>query len=497
MESWQKLGSFISRNMIVVVPLCLAAGICLPGFFIPFKPYISAMFAVITFQGSLSNDFGNLRRTFLHPLPMISALAISQVFMPLLACALGHLFFTDTDLICGIVLEYSVPIAVTATMWVSLYNGDMSLTLGTVLISTCLAPLTIPATLQLLMGATVHVDAVDMIVDMLWMIVIPALLGTALNDQSYGRANKELSPVLAPLARILTILVITTNSTSLHDFILNLTPELMGVLALIAVLAASGYVWGFLMAKALHLKRDPSVSMTFCCAMKNISAGAIIAQAYFPSITLFPVMTGTLFSQFFAALFGKLFGTVFARMQVEEAKSDAASKVQGIEARYGKDIYVCQVAFGGETSAIRIDTFGSFHGIFVPMLSSKNNYTSLVPDTFDKEGYQAMGKAFNAYLKNFLETGNPNGEGLATWDAWDSERKESMVFDADDTDALIGMADVHTSYDDILAAMDADTTVPDALKKLVATNDMAGRWFSAANDAHYGAPDFWDIPYTD
>lgn len=60
----------------------------------------------------------------------------------------------------------------------------MSLTLGTVLISTCLAPLTIPATLQLLMGATVHVDAVDMIVDMLWMIAIPALLGTALNDQS-------------------------------------------------------------------------------------------------------------------------------------------------------------------------------------------------------------------------------------------------------------------------------------------------------------------------
>ena len=167
-----------------------------------------------------------------------------------------------------------------------------------------------------------------------------------------------------------------------------------------------------------------------------------------------------------------------------------------MDSRYGKDIYVCQVAFGGETSAVRIDTFGSFHGICVPMLSSKNNYTSLVPDTFDKEGYQAMGKAFNAYLKNFLETGNPNGEGLATWDAWDSERKESMVFDATETDAVIGMADVHTSYDDILAAMDADTTVPDALKKLVATNDMAGRWFSAANDAHYGAPDFWAVPYT-
>ena len=332
MDSWQKLGSFISRNMIVVVPLCLVAGICLPGLFIPFKPFISAMFAVITFQGSLSNDFGNLKRTFRHPLPMFSALIVSQVFMPLLAWALGHLFFSDTDLICGIVLEYSVPIAVTATMWVSMYNGDMSLTLGTVLISTCLAPFTIPATLQLLMGATVHVEAAGMILDMLKMIAIPALLGTALNDKSHGRAKKELSPVLAPLARILTIIVITTNSTSLHDFIFNLTPELMGVLVLIAFLASSGYVWGFLVAKALHLKRDPSVSMTFCCAMKNISAGAIVAQEYFPAITLFPVMTGTLFNQFFAALFGKLFGKAFAKMQIAEAEAAAAQKASGTKA---------------------------------------------------------------------------------------------------------------------------------------------------------------------
>lgn len=176
---------------------------------------------------------------------------------------------------------------------------------------------------------------------------------------------------------------------------------------------------------------------------------------------------------------------------------NAECSAEAMEARYGKDIYVCQVAFGGETSAVRIDTFGSFHGIFVPMLSSKNNYTSLVPDTFDKEGYQAMGKAFNAYLKNFLETGNPNGEGLATWDAWNSERKESMVFDATETDAVIGMTDAHRSYDEILSAMDADTTISDELKELVATNDMAGRWFSAANDAHYGAPDFWATPYGD
>ena len=320
METWQRLGRFISRNMIVVVPLCLAFGVCLPGFFEGFKPFVSTMFAIITFQGSLSNDFGNLRRTFRHPLPMFAAIVVSQALMPLLAWALGHLFFSDADLICGLVLEYAVPIAVTSTMWVSIYSGDMSLALGTVLISTCLAPFTIPATLQVLMGATVHVDACGMILDMLWMIAIPALVGTALNDRSHGRAKEGLSPALAPLSRILTIIVITTNSTSLHDFIFNLTPELAGVMVLIGFLSSSGYVWGFLVARALRLRRDPSVTMTFCCAMKNISAGAIIAQEYLPAITLFPVMTGTLFNQFFAALFGRLFGRAFEHMEAEEGE---------------------------------------------------------------------------------------------------------------------------------------------------------------------------------
>jgi BASS family bile acid:Na+ symporter len=217
-------------------------------------------------------------------------------------------------------------------MWVSLYEGNMSLTLGTLLISTCMAPFTIPATLQLLMGATVEVDAAGMILDMLFMIAIPALLGTALNDRTQGRAKKELSPVLAPLARILTILVITTNSTSLSTFIFNLTPELAGVLVLIGFLASSGYVWGFLAARLMHLKRADAVGMTFLCAMKNISAGAIIAQEYFPAITLFPVMTGTLFNQFFAALFGKLFGKAFAKMQIAEAEAAAAQKASGTKA---------------------------------------------------------------------------------------------------------------------------------------------------------------------
>ena len=40
--------------------------------------------------------------------------------------------------------------------------------------------------------------------------------------------------------------------------------------------------------------------------MRNISAGAVIAAAYFPGEVMFPVMIGTLFQQVLAACYGSL-----------------------------------------------------------------------------------------------------------------------------------------------------------------------------------------------
>ncbi len=306
MDTWQKLGKLIANNMVIIVPLCLALGILVPQVFVPLKPLVSTMFAFISFQGALGNDFGNMRHTFTHPLPMFVSILISQLLIPVLAFLLGSLLFADKDIVAGVVLEYCVPIAVTSTMWVGIYEGNMAQCLGTLLISSLISPVTIPATLSLLLGAVVHVDALSMMVDMIFMVAIPALIGTAINDRTHGAAKRRLSPALAPAARILTILVITTNSTSLSDFMRHLTPELFGVIIFIAVFAASGYVWGYLAARLMHLRRDDAVTVTFCSALRNISAGAIIAQAYFAPAAIFPVMTGTLFNQFLAAVFGKL-----------------------------------------------------------------------------------------------------------------------------------------------------------------------------------------------
>ena len=168
---------------------------------------------------------------------------------------------------------------------------------------------------------------------------------------------------------------------------------------------------------------------------------------------------------------------------------NAQCSAEAMYDNYTSDIYLCQVDYGGADSAYTIDPYGAFHGIFVPMLSSVNNYSALYD--FSEPEYQNMAAAFNAHLKSFLATGDPNGEGLAEWSAWTPENPVSMVLDAADGAGSGECRDVSTTYADIMSRMDADESVSEEGKNLAIANVMNGRWFSAALDERYGNPSLW------
>lgn len=105
---------------------------------------------------------------------------------------------------------------------------------------------------------------------------------------------------------------------------------------------------------------------------------------------------------------------------------------------------------------------GSFHGVFVPMLTSEHGHASF--GDFSTKGYVAMVQQFDKYLENFLLTGNPNGEALTEWTLWTPQNTKSLVLNADASKAVIEMKDVSTTYEDIITQMDADETVPSGIK---------------------------------
>lgn len=295
MKQWVGLGKFLAGHMQVIVPICVALGVLFPQQIGVLKPIVPTLFAFMTFQGALSNTFHQVAEVFRRPLHLILALLVSAVLIPIAAYAMGSLFFgSNPNLVCGIVLEYSVPVAVTAFMWISMFGGNGPLALTIILTSSVISPVTIPLTLKLLLGATVSIDVPSMMQNMAFMIAIPAVLGIVINELTRGWGHEKLSPALSPACKFMMMGVIASNSTAMSEYVLHMNVERLEVALFILVFAISGFIIGILVARVLHLPYGETTAMCFTCGMRNISSGAVIATQYFPGEVVFPVMCGTL-----------------------------------------------------------------------------------------------------------------------------------------------------------------------------------------------------------
>lgn len=298
----RRAGGFVGSHMPVVVPCCVVLGVLLPEIFGAFKPVVPFLFAIITFQGSLNTSLRQIVHTFRHPRELVAILVASVVVMPALARLAGGLIFSDFEIIAGIVIEYSIPVAVVSFMWIDMYRGNASLGLAAILLSTVLAPVTLPITIQLLMGTAVEVDVVSMVKDLAVMVAVPALAGVAVNEFTDGWGHEALSPAISPACRLLAVFVILCNSTGMSAYALAFDPVVAQVALFILVFALFGFMLGLAVACLMHVPPADLYSMVFCVGLRNISSGAVIAAEFFPGAAIIPVMMGTLFQQVLAAL---------------------------------------------------------------------------------------------------------------------------------------------------------------------------------------------------
>lgn len=303
----RQFNQFVEKWMALVTPVCLLAGVLFPDVAKLGLPLVPLVFAFMTFIGGLKSSFQDVAGVFKRPLPLLLSLLVIHVVLPAAACGLGHVLFPDNmNLITGMVLEFAVPTAVVGLMWVSIYQGNNPLSLSLVIVDTVLAPFLIPITLHVLVGSRVEIDVAGMMQELIFMIALPAVAAMCLNQFSHGRVKETWPPKLAPFSKLCLIFVVTANSSKVAPYIWNLNGQLVAVAGAILLLAASGYTAGWLAARLLRQDHAGTVSMIYGSGMRNISAGAVIAAAYFPAEVMFPVMIGTLFQQILAALFGKL-----------------------------------------------------------------------------------------------------------------------------------------------------------------------------------------------
>jgi len=293
--------------MPVLTPLGIALGFFLPGVFIHLQPYVPWLFGLMTLAGALKLRVVEFGRTIRSPLPIAAFFVSTHLFMPFFVMFVSSLFFSgSTDTVAGFVLLFSGPAAVSSLIWVTMFNGDKALCLTLILLDTLLAPLVVPSTLSLLMGTKVAMDISGIALSLIFMVVIPTIIGVTLNETSRGRVPVLVCSYLNPVSKICLMMVIAANTAPVAKIIRFDDPTVWKVAGLCIALTVSGFFLSKGIALALRCNREKHVSLFFSGSLRNISAVTTIAVTFFPEAAALPALLGIVFQQTLSALMGKL-----------------------------------------------------------------------------------------------------------------------------------------------------------------------------------------------
>ena len=301
-----RLNHEMDRLIPVITPLSVALGLLFPEFFLPLLPHVVMLFAIMTFSGALKLTFFELGTAVRTPAPIILFFFSAHVIMPLAAFFFSSRFITNPDTIAGFVLLFAGPTAVSGFIWTSIFKADKALGLSLILIDTILAPLVVPGTLSILVGAKIAMDMRGIAISLLIMVVVPTIIGVAINEISKGAVPKKICPAVDPFAKFCLMLVIAANSAAIAPIVKFNDPLLWKVGALCLFLTSSGFLLAKANGFAARCGKEKTAALIIAGGLRNNSAVMTIAVNFLPEAAVLPTLMSIILQQTIAAVMGKL-----------------------------------------------------------------------------------------------------------------------------------------------------------------------------------------------
>ncbi|AYV68485.1 hypothetical protein C2I06_17295 [Niallia circulans] len=321
----EKINAFLGKWMPLLTPISVLIGVLLSDILHHVSFLVPWIFAVMTFIGSLTSNLKSVKYTITHPFSLLLTLAILHILTPLWAFWIGHLFFQNEPYtITGLTLAVVIPTGITSVIWVSLYKGNIALTLAIILLDTLLSPFLVPLSMNLFVGETVQLEVWGMMKGLLGMIVLPSIFGMVINQFSVEKA-KKWNHTLSPFSKIGLALVVSINSSVVAPYLRNIDKKFLQVALTVFVIALSGYFFAWILGVVTKRSKEETIAMIYSGGMRNISAGAVLAVSFFPPAVAVPVVIGMLFQQILAALYGYFIKLVYEKPVIGKIKEGKIS----------------------------------------------------------------------------------------------------------------------------------------------------------------------------
>ena len=297
----------LERRMFFVVLTGVALGWSSPSMGV-LKPAVPLLFGYMTFVTSLELSWRSVLEAAASPGTILRLLGLTHVAMPLAVLIPTRLALgAESPYAAGLVLAACIPAAVTSVIWTGIVGGETPLSLTAVAVDSLLSPLVVPASVWLFLGHSVRMEVGDLFRGLVWMIVLPTMLGLTCHDLSDGRIGSRVIPAAGLTSKLALMVVVAVNLAVARGTIAVLERAILPILALIFTQTSLAFALGWTAARAMNFKRQRVLAFAFTVGLRNISAGAAIALEYFPPAVGFPVVLAFLLQQPTAALFAHIF----------------------------------------------------------------------------------------------------------------------------------------------------------------------------------------------
>jgi predicted Na+-dependent transporter len=301
-----KINNFLGHFIPITTPLAVVFGFLFSDVFSFLRPFVPWLFAVMTFSGAIRLKASELTDAVKKPIPIFLFFFTSHVIMPITALFLSSFFITNHDIITGFVILFAGPTAVSGFIWVIILKGDKALWLSLILLDTALAPIVVPVTVYLLRGADVIMDTSGIVISLLFMVVIPTIIGVTINEVSKGKAPEVIGHVLDPLSKIFLMCVIAANTSAVASFIRFNDPVVWKTAIFCILLTTTGFLLARLNGIIGKCNDERKTALIISGGLRNNSAVMTIAVTFFPEMTVLPTLLSIIFQQTIMAIMGRV-----------------------------------------------------------------------------------------------------------------------------------------------------------------------------------------------
>ena len=282
----------ISDYMGVLVLAAAVVALLFPSVLqqIPTK-VINYMLGVVMFGMGLTLNLKDFKIVFSRPKDVIVGCLAQFTIMPLLAWGLARLFQLDEALALGVVLVGCCPGGTASNVITYLAKGDLALSVGMTGVSTLLAPLLTPLLTWALAGKSVDVDVAGMLLSILWVVILPIVMGLVVKGlwpKFTEKATAYLPAVSSLAIAFIVAIVIGANAHKL----------MAGGLVIVVVVVLHnlcGLSLGYLIGRLLGLAEPKKRAISIEVGMQNSGLASSLATLHFAA---YPMATipGAIFS---------------------------------------------------------------------------------------------------------------------------------------------------------------------------------------------------------